>query len=185
MRFARWHSRLCNEVTEWLAWFAGIAIEAQLRTTAQVECLIDKTRLLDRLSSELNARQKKVILRMMEEGPEGFKCGLSAGNYSKIADSSPATTTRDLADLVKQGALIRTGVRKHTRYALNLPLRPIPQIMIDEKGKIVESAGSTSPPVPVMASSTSIGSSCHPQRICRIRDGGWSSDSFAPDRSTP
>jgi Fic family protein len=38
-----------NEVTEWLAWFAGIAIEAQLRTTAQVEFLIDKTKLLDRL----------------------------------------------------------------------------------------------------------------------------------------
>jgi len=133
-----------NEVTEWLAWFAGIAIEAQLRTTAQVEFLIDKTKLFDRLSGTLNARQKKVILRMLEEGPEGFKGGLSAGYYSKIADSSPATTTRDLADLVKQGALIRTGERKHARYALNLPLRPIPQIMIDEKGEVVDSAATTS-----------------------------------------
>ncbi|MGP8259267.1 MAG: Fic family protein [Acidobacteriaceae bacterium] len=133
-----------NEVTEWLAWFAGIAIEAQLRTTAQVEFLIDKTKLLDRLSGTLNARQKKVILRMLEEGPEGFRGGLSAGNYNTIADSSPATTTRDLADLVKQGALIRTGERKHARYALNLPLRPIRQILIDEKGEVVDSAATTS-----------------------------------------
>jgi Fic family protein len=84
-----------TEVTKWLAWFAGIAIEGQLRTTAQVEFLIDKTKLLDRVRGRLNARQEKVIRRMFKEGPEGFKGGLSAGNYSKIADSSPATTTRD------------------------------------------------------------------------------------------
>ena len=35
-----------NEVTAWLSWFAGIAIEAQRRTTARVEFLIEKTRLL-------------------------------------------------------------------------------------------------------------------------------------------
>src|ERR1035437_7895985 len=128
-----------NEVTEWLAWFAGIAIEAQLRTTAQVEFLIDKTKLLDRLSGTLNARQKKVILRMLEEGLEGFKGGLSAGNYNKIAASSPATATRDLADLVEKGALTRAGERKHARYALNLPLRPVPRIVIDEKGELVDS----------------------------------------------
>jgi Fic family protein len=120
-----------NEVTEWLAWFAGIAIEAQLRTTAQAEFLIDKTKLLDRLNGKLNTRQNKVILRMLEEGPEGFTGGLSAANYNKIADSSPATTTRDLADLVEKGALTRTGERKHARYALNLPLRQVPQIEID------------------------------------------------------
>ena len=47
---------------------------------------------------------------MFREGPEGFKGGLSAGNYSTITGASPATTTRDLADLVEKGALIRTGV---------------------------------------------------------------------------
>src|SRR5215469_5508562 len=33
-----------NEATQWLRWFAGIAIEAQRRTTAGVEFLIDKTK---------------------------------------------------------------------------------------------------------------------------------------------
>jgi Fic family protein len=32
-----------NEVTAWLAWFAGITIEAQRRTTANVEFLIEKS----------------------------------------------------------------------------------------------------------------------------------------------
>ena len=128
-----------NEVTDWLAWFAAIAIEAQFRSTAQVEFLIDKTKLLDRLRGTMNARQTKVILRMLEEGPEGFKGGLDARKYGTIAGSPSATTTRDLAGLVEQGALIRSGELKHTRYALNLPLRPVPKIEITASGDITES----------------------------------------------
>jgi len=128
-----------NEVTDWLAWFAGIAIEAQLRSTAQVEFLIDKTKLLDGLRGAINARQMKVIQRMLQEGPEGFKGGLDARKYGTIAGSSPATTTRDLAGLVEQGALIRSGELKHTRYVLNLPLRPVPKIEITASGDVMES----------------------------------------------
>jgi Fic family protein len=57
---------------------------------------------------------------LFREGPEGFKGGLSAGNYGTITGSSPATTTRDLADLVEKNALVRKGERKHARYALKL-----------------------------------------------------------------
>jgi Fic family protein len=109
-----------NEITEWLTWFAEIAIEAQRLTIAQVEFLIAKTKLLDRLRGKINDRQQKALLRMMKEGPDGFKGGLSAGNYATITGATPATTTRDLADLVEKGALDRTGERKHARYALVL-----------------------------------------------------------------
>jgi len=68
---------------------------------------IEKTRLLDRLRGELNARQEKALLRMLRDGPEGFKGGLSAGNYAAITGASPATATRDLADLVDKSALLR------------------------------------------------------------------------------
>jgi Fic family protein len=40
-----------NEITAWLAWFAGKTIEAQRRTIALIEFLIDKTKLFDRLSA--------------------------------------------------------------------------------------------------------------------------------------
>src|ERR1017187_9874863 len=96
-----------TEITAWLRWFAATAIEAQRRTIARVEFLTDKTRLLDRLRGQLNDRQEKALLRMLREGPEGFKGGLSAGKYSGITGASPATTTRDLTDLVAKGALIR------------------------------------------------------------------------------
>jgi Fic family protein len=125
-----------NDVTAWLKWFAGITLEAQRRILAQIDFLIAKTKLLDRLRGHINDRQQKALLRMFKEGPAGFegssgagtharveggfKGGLSASNYSKITGASPATTTRDLADLAEQGALLRTGERKHARYTLNL-----------------------------------------------------------------
>ncbi|MBN4060308.1 Fic family protein [Planctomycetaceae bacterium AH-315-I19] len=126
-----------NEITNWLAWFAGIALEAQQRTQAQVEFLIDKTRLLDRLRGELNNRQEKALLRVMEEGPEGFKGGLSAGNYVSITGISRATATRDLADLVAKEALTRTGEKRSARYRLTIPLRPVPQVTIDTDGEVI------------------------------------------------
>ena len=125
-----------TEATFWLLWFAGIAIEAQHRTAARVEFLLDKTRLLDRLRGLLNERQEKALLRMLREGPEGFKGGLSAGNYIRITGTSPATATRDLADMVAKGALSRVGERRHARYHLAIPLRPVPPVTIGEDGTV-------------------------------------------------
>ena len=123
-----------NEVTAWLTWFAGIILEAQRRTTIQVEFLIEKTRLLDRLRGQLNARQEKALQRMFREGPEGFKGGLSAGNYASITEASPATTTRDLADLVEKGALLRVGERRHARYHIAIVSPKIEPVVINDRG---------------------------------------------------
>jgi Fic family protein len=109
-----------NEITEWLVWFAGIALEAQRRSLALTEFIIAKAKMLDRLRGQINDRQQKALLRMIREGPEGFEGGLSAGKYGTITGATTATTTRDLADLVEKGALTRTGERRHARYALNL-----------------------------------------------------------------
>jgi Fic family protein len=62
-RRARYYDALedankANEITSWLTWFAGTTIEAQRRTHALIEFLIDKTRLFDRLGAEINERQK-------------------------------------------------------------------------------------------------------------------------------
>lgn len=126
-----------NEIGEWLVWFAGIALEAQQRTGAQVEFLIDKTKLLDRLRDALNERQLAVLLRVLREGPEGFRGGISAGNYITIAKTSPATARRDLAHLVDKGALTRTGDGRYTRYHVTIPLRPVSPVTIDEAGNVV------------------------------------------------
>jgi Fic family protein len=125
-----------TNLTPWLRWFAGVAIEAQKRTEAHVEFLLDKTRLLDRLRGQLNARQEKAMLRMLREEPEGFTGGLSAGNYMTITGASPATTTRDLADLVEKKALVRRGERRHTQYEVAIGVRPVPRVEIDADGNL-------------------------------------------------
>lgn len=127
-----------NELSQWLRCFAGIAIEAQRRTLARVEFLIDKAKLLDGLRSELNQRQEKALLRILREGPEGFKGGLSAGNYATITNASTATTTRDLADLVAKGALRRSGELRHARYTAELPKRLTRAVIVDANGDLKE-----------------------------------------------
>ncbi len=126
-----------TEIAPWLSWFAATAIEAERRAIALVEFLIDKTRLLDRLRGQLNDRQEKALLRMLREGPQGFEGGLSASKYIGITGASPATATRDLADLAAKGALVRAGERRHARYDLGIPLRPVSPVTLDEHGDLV------------------------------------------------
>ncbi len=125
-----------GEVGDWVAWFAGIVVEALHRTEAQILFTLDKAEMMERLRGQLNGRQEKALLRMFEEGTEGFKGGLSADKYSKITRAPHSTTTRDLNDLVDKDALWRTGLRRHTRYHLNLTLRPTPRVTVDEQGLV-------------------------------------------------
>jgi Fic family protein len=132
------HSDTETELSDWLRWFAGVAIEAQRRTASLIEFLLDKTRLLDRLREQLNERQEKALLRVLREGPEGFKGGLSAGNYMTITGATIPTATRDLADMVAKGALLRSGERRYARYRANVKLRPVLPVTVDGQGRIVE-----------------------------------------------
>lgn len=129
-----------NEITGWLAWFAGIGLEAQERTAGQIEFVLEKARFLGQHRDSLNERQMRVLLRMLREGPGGFKGGLSASNYIRIARTSSATATRDLADMVERGALHRTGEKKHTRYHLPIAVKAAPKITLNARGEILKQA---------------------------------------------
>jgi len=107
-------------ITDWLSWFAAKALEAQQRVVRQVEFILDKSHLLERVRGQLNPRQEKTLLRLFAAGPDGFIGGLSAANYMTITGAPTATATRDLAGLVALGALVRTGEKKSTRYRLNV-----------------------------------------------------------------
>ena len=112
-----------NEITAWLVYFADTVLQAQDTTHCMIDFLIQKTKLYDRVKSQLNDRQEKALARIFREGLEGFKGGLSAENYISITGAARATATRDLQDLVDKGVLIRTGALKSTRYHLNIETR--------------------------------------------------------------
>lgn len=107
-------------ITSWLSYFADTILEANKYTQSLINFLINKAKLYDRVHGQLNERQERVLARMFKEGLEGFKGGLSAENYIKIAKTSRATATRDLQKLLELGAFTRTGTLKGTRYRLNL-----------------------------------------------------------------
>lgn len=107
-----------NDLSEWLAWFVGVGLEAQRRTLALVEFLIGKAQEMDRLRGHLNPRQEKALLRMFEAGPDGFAGGMTAKKYISITSASIATATRDLADLTEKGALAAEGTFRDRRYFL-------------------------------------------------------------------
>jgi Fic family protein len=108
------------EITDWLLYFSNTILEAQRYTQTLIEFIIKKTKILDKLRGQCNLRQEKVILRLLREGPQGFKGGLSADNYITISQTSRATATRDLQMLVAKGVLQKTGQLKGTRYSLNM-----------------------------------------------------------------
>ena len=115
----------CNrtlEVQHWVEFFSSVVLQAHEESISLLYFLIAKSKMFNALSGQINSRQSKVLLRMFEEGPNGFKGGLSAENYIAISKATRTTATRDLTDLVEKGALVKTGELRYTRYRLNLSL---------------------------------------------------------------
>lgn len=111
-----------NEMTPWITYFVEEVLRAQVMAEELVDFTLQKVRYFDRYKDQLNERQQKVIVRMLEEGPDGFEGGIQAKKYGNITRVSKATATRDLQYLVDIGAIRRvddTGGRS-TRYDINL-----------------------------------------------------------------
>ena len=109
-----------NEITLWINYFANTVLSAQTQAEKEIDFTLRKTRFFDRYRSELNARQLKVIQRMLEEGTKGFTGGMSAKKYMAITGTSKATATRDLKELTDQRIFILSGGGRSTRYEIKL-----------------------------------------------------------------
>lgn len=104
-----------NNVTEWLYYFVSIIYDAQIEAKKLIGFTLQKSMLLDQYKEQLNVRQMKVILKMLES-PDGFKGGMSAKKYISINKTSKATATRDLQHLTEIGLLIIKGGGRSTQY---------------------------------------------------------------------
>lgn len=108
------------DATPFIKWFLETMIKAANRGLDEAKFLIQRNQFFH-IHSKLHPRQEIVLRRLFIEGVERVALGLSAKTYSKIAKTSPATTTRDLNAMVILGALVKSeqGGRS-TRYFLNL-----------------------------------------------------------------
>jgi Fic family protein len=109
-----------NVITPWINYFVNVILDAQVNTEDQIDFILKKINFFDRFQGQLNERQLRVVRRMLEEGPEGFKGDMSAKKYIAITHTSKATATRDLQDMVEKGAVISSGGGRSIRYQVNL-----------------------------------------------------------------
>lgn len=105
-------------VNDWIRYFGQVVIESQKDFSKTVAFTVKKTRLLDKIRPIVDAKQHKVIYKMLQE-PE-FEGGMNARKYQSITKTSKATATRDLADLVHKNILIQSGGGRSTSYQVNL-----------------------------------------------------------------
>jgi len=110
------------DITNWIQWFLRQFAQSCLHSQAVIDSAIAKSKFwLHRADRSLTGRQRKVVQRLLDAGPEGFTGGMSAAKYSRLSNVSKATATRDLADLLQNGWLFTTGQGKGTRYWLDVP----------------------------------------------------------------
>lgn len=107
-------------ISAWIKWFTSITLDAQEHAEKMIHFTIDKMKFFDKYENQLNERQKKVVNKMMEEGPNEFIGGMNAKKYMSITGVSKATATRDLQELVQLNIFSSWGSARTTRYSMNI-----------------------------------------------------------------
>lgn len=110
------------DASKWVQWFAHTIERACSESIRLLEIRDRETATfwVAQSQSKLNARQRKVLQVLLDHGEAGLPGGLNAAVYRQVTGTSKPTATRDLSDLVDQGLLISTGLRKSLRYALRI-----------------------------------------------------------------
>ncbi len=106
------------DATDWINDFGGLLVDSIRNYEAELQFQIRVMFLLSGAGFRLHVRQQKVFDRMAREGARGFAGGMTAAKYQKIASTSKATATRDLAAMVALGLLKRTGQGASVRYQI-------------------------------------------------------------------
>ncbi len=110
------------DITAWLQWWTQCVLNAQEHAREQIAFVIRKAAFWRSFGNRVNDRQEKALARMLREGPDGFKGGMSARKYVALTGCSGPTATRDLSLLTKIGALERLPAGgRSTRYVVRLP----------------------------------------------------------------
>lgn len=111
-----------TDVSAWVVWFVQQYQQACDHTGALIQAALEKSRFwAQHAAVVLNARQRKVVQRLLDDGDGGFLGGLNAEKYIRMTGASKATATRDMAQLVHEGLLFTRGQGKALRYFVSVP----------------------------------------------------------------
>ena len=109
--------------TNWAAFFIPVLTEMLTDFVAAMRFVKAKRDYLAKYEHGFSERARKVVLRMFEDGETGVNAGLSAAKWMRMVKVSKPTATRDLGELMAQGAIVSEGLGgPGTRYRLNILL---------------------------------------------------------------
>ena len=112
-----------GEITDWLVWFLQCLERSMRRAEIEVQGALQKGRFWqEHAETDLNERQRKVVNRLLDAGPDGFEGGLTNRMYVGMTRVSRESAKRDIADLVVKGILVRNpGRGRSVSYRLVWP----------------------------------------------------------------
>jgi Fic family protein len=108
-------------ITDWLMWFIGCFSSALDTSDTLLKDIFAKTEFWRKHRDiEINARQKKVVNKLLDVGIDKFEGGLTTRKYISIAKVSRRTAIREIKDLQKKDILKQNkGEGRSVSYALN------------------------------------------------------------------
>lgn len=112
------------DISGWIEWFLTTLIIALEDAKSSLGYILQKTEFWDKYRDEnLNARQIKVINKILDKGVNNYEGGLNNRQYVAITKTSSATATRDLKDLLDRGCIsLKEGTTgKSSSYILEVP----------------------------------------------------------------
>jgi len=112
-----------GDITQWLIWFFECMRKALSQTLDSIGCAERVGRFWLILAGiSLSERQRKVVRKLSQYGPEGFEGYLTNRKYRALAKTTRETAKRDLADLLEKGVIRREpGGGRSVSYSLVWP----------------------------------------------------------------
>lgn len=131
--------RSTGDVTAWLEWFTNVFADSCQASTAPIDEALVRARFWgEHKHVALNARQRKVINKILEAGAGRFEGGLTQRKYVGMTGASPATASRDITDLVSKGILVLgNAAGRSTYYNLAIPGWGWPSLTRGRVGQVV------------------------------------------------
>lgn len=111
------------DITVWLSWFLGCFERAIARSDNLIGKVLQKANFWgEHRETPMTERQRKVVNRLLDAGPDGFTGGLTTRKYAGMTKASRATSYREIADLLDKKVLVQNaGKGRSVNYSLSWP----------------------------------------------------------------
>jgi len=94
------------DITLWIEWFLKTLLVSLHDAKNSLNYILEKTTFWDKhKDSELNARQTKVLNKILDKGIENYEGGLNKRKYIAVAKTSKTSATKDLKELLEKGCI--------------------------------------------------------------------------------